>query len=159
MMTDEQWERIEAKRERNAYFRDLEQKARTARYRPPPAPKAPRKRGPRASRATGSGRGGREQIYLKCSGCDRPFRTRAQKRDEHPGTVLNAGGGKCKVCQKDSPRKGMMGRPKTRPDNCVKCNTPMRDSSRQTVVDFPGTVPHAKGGVCRPCVKKGVDAP
>lgn len=154
-MNDDQWARIEAKRERNAHFRDLDKKAQTARYRPIREARAPRARAPRASRATGSGRGGREQIFHQCSGCDRPFRTRAQRKEDHPGTVLNAGGGKCKVCQKDSPRKGMIGRPRLRPDNCIKCNTPMRDSSRQTVVDYPGTVPHERGGVCRPCVKKG----
>ena len=68
--------------------------------------------------------------------------------------MLNAGGGKCKVCQKDSPRKGIMGRPKQRPDNCIKCNRPMRDGGRQSLADFPGTVIHGKGGVCRACVKK-----
>jgi hypothetical protein len=154
-VNDDQYSRLEVKRERNAYFRDLDQKAQKARYGPVREPRAPRPKAPRASRATGSGRGGREQIFHACSGCDRPFRTRAQRREDHPGTVLNAGGGKCKVCQKDSPRKGIMGRPRLRPDNCTKCQRPMREGGRQKLADFPGTVLHGKGGVCRSCVKKG----
>ena len=153
-MDDATWARIEAKRERNRYFRDLDEKAKRAKYRPVREPAKPRVRKPRIYRPTGGTRGGREQIYLKCSGCDRPFRTRAQRREDHPGTVLNAGGGKCKVCRKDSPRKGIMGRPRTRPDNCIKCERPMREGGRQKLADFPGTVLHGKGGVCRACVKK-----
>lgn len=155
-MNDEQWARIEAKRERNRYFTDLEQKARTARYRPVREPREPKPRPARKGgvyQPTGRPRGGREQVYLKCSGCDRPFRTRTQRKEDHPGSVLLDAEGKCKVCRLDSPRKGMMGRPRLRPDNCIKCDQPMRDGGRQKLADFPGTVVHGKGGVCRPCLK------
>jgi hypothetical protein len=149
-MDDATWNRIQEKRARNAYFRGLDEAARKAQA--PAKPKAPRARAPRPSRATGVGRGGREQIYTHCKGCGRPLRPRQKTATDMPGTRMHYRGGYCKPCT--NPRKGMLGRPQKRSRVCRVCQRGMRMSSRESLADRPGTVPYGRDDMCRTCAKK-----
>lgn len=130
-MDDETWARIEAKRERAAHFRGLEEAAHRAAKRRPvvirtkvskpkpeprkwglewskpigPRPKAPSRAYKRIPREEWKPRSGRPQTRPEaCRGCERPFRPRRAKMADYPGTVYHAGHGLCHTCERHPER-------------------------------------------------------
>jgi hypothetical protein len=165
MTTDEErWERIEAKRARNAYFRSLEQAAKDAARRKPvryvtATPKKPKPRPepkprvvkPRPTKPRRKGVMGRPQTRPdNCVTCGRPMRDGRQKIADFPGTVPHGSRGECRTCVKGERPIGRQGRPKTRPDNCRDCDRPFRPRGAK-VADHPGTVYYWGNGLCRTC--------
>jgi hypothetical protein len=124
-MSPEQWNRIEAKRERNRYFATLEYAAAES-QRAPVVIQKPKKRG---------------ASWGVCTTCERPMRPRTASAEENPGRVVYGGRGLCSGC---SPSK------QPPPDACQGCKKPMRRRGRPPE-SAPGTVAHWANGLCRPC--------
>jgi hypothetical protein len=101
---DEQWARIEAKRARNAYFRQLNEAAKNAKYKPPKEPRPvsrerleqkPRKRrGPNNNNPKGRPR----KTPTNCVSCGALLRMATQKAADLPGSKRHYGRGLCCNC-------------------------------------------------------------
>lgn len=128
-MDDATYARMEAKRERAAYYRGLEEAAHRAARRRLKAPR-PKVR-PRATQPKPEPR----KWGLLWS---RPI----GPRPKAPSRTY-----KRKPREEWEPRSG---RPQTRPDNCLGCERPFRPRQAK-LADHPGTVYHAGHGLCRTC--------
>lgn len=150
-MNDEQYARIEAKREQNRYFRELDQAVIPASTRPVPKKKLVIKAG-RSYKTKWDG-------SIVCKGpCGRPLRGTRMAAAAIPGSVRIWEDGRCKTCarkSKERVRKPM--------DPCRACDRPMRPNG-VGAEEMPGTRAHQGLGLCSSCYKRrtpggGVRAP
>lgn len=173
-MTDDEFERLLAKREEAARFRGLEEAAfesqlrakRQKKARKPKAPKRtreapglPEATSSRAPEMRPSHKPGPERTTEpNCRGCGRGMWWASEGRVE--GKVRADGHGLCSTCAE----RERAGRP-TGPDapsirdlrtpaKCSKCERPLR-AHRARAADHPGTVKHAGHGLCSTCASGG----
>lgn len=151
-MDTEQWDKIQAKRARNKYFRDLEHAAVVAAKKPARAPKKPRrvKPTPTTTDATGSRRGRKGATRfdgtLLCAGtCGRPLRGTGTLASALPGSVKVHIDDKCKACTAHPVTVTIT--------PCRGCAHPMRPS-HTTLANHPGTRVHGGQGLCHTCRRR-----
>lgn len=133
-MDDERYAIIEARREQARYFTGLEKAAQKA-----------ARRGTLVIRTKVSKPAGAKLVPRQ----DRQSSQRAL--DELDRIVAGRKGPKKPYQRKPRGQwRPKSGRPKTSPDNCVRCERPFRPR-RAKIADYPGTVYHVGHGLCRTC--------
>ena len=87
-------------------------------------------------------------LHETCKYCDRPVRAGGSPIKDHPNTIVGVLKTRtCLTCQRTG---GAPRRLQRAPDNCVRCDHPMR---RQSVPkeSAPGTRPYQGRGLCTTC--------
>jgi hypothetical protein len=138
--------RMEAKGERNRYFRSLwsvaEEAARQSpqvTVKPKKAPKEKVERAPRTPREA-------PRAEPCAGGCGRITRPWDTSQEQYPGTVKRVSGKKCDACFNGRRAQGEL-----RPERCVSCDVPMTTARSPK----PGAVRHSANGLCHRCYERG----
>lgn len=139
------WDRIEAKRAQNRYFRELDKAVIEASGRPIPKPKR-RRKPPAPPPAKPVKYLDRQEV---CRGvCGRPLRAANMKAGDIPGSVRVVKDGMCQLCARGARPRAIKELPP-----CVECATPLR-SSQIALSQAPGTRIHQGHGLCTACVRR-----
>ena len=145
-MTDDEFETmIDTKRRTNAYFRDLDLKARLAESKPA---KVARPKKTRTKRALARYPVPDARMPTLCAGsCGRLLRPPRTMIADWPETIKMATRGRCSACCKRPDQE----RRQKRPTHCAGCHRPMRGKTELRTSD---TVRFAGRGLCTWCSKK-----
>jgi hypothetical protein len=163
-VTDDEFERLLAKREEAARFRELEEAAFRSQLEAKKAKKKKPKRGPAPKQQKVAASAPsikpthhkpQREVDENCRACGRPMWRPSVGKVE--GKVRADGHGLCSTCAERERVGSPLGTPirdQNTPEKCSKCERPLRPH-RARAADHPGTVKHAGHGLCTTCARGG----